>query len=245
MALPKIDVPTFDIELPSGPKIKYRPFLVKEEKILLMAATDDDEEDSSKAIQQVLQNCLIAPEDLDIKTLPTFDVEYYFLKIRSKSVAETVDLHYGCQNTVVDDNNEPKLCNTVMQFEVDLDKVKTVKDKKHSTTIKITKDVGIVMKYPKLDISSKGINDENIEGVLDLIVECMESIYDAEDVYDMKDTPKDETKNFILGLTQKQFDKIKEFFLTMPKLKYKTKVICTECEFENSVEVEGLQSFFG
>jgi hypothetical protein len=245
MALPKIDVPTFDIELPSGPKIKYRPFLVKEEKILLMAAAGNDEKDSSEAIKQVLQNCCVLPEDLDISTLPTFDVEYYFLKIRSKSVGETVELSYGCQNMVDDENGKPKICNTIMQFEVDLDKVKTIKDKKHSTTIKLTKDVGIIMKYPKLDITSKGINDENIEGVLDLIVECMESIYDAEDVHEMKDTPKEETKNFILGLTQKQFDKIKEFFLTMPKLKYKTKVVCTSCDFENTVEVEGLQSFFG
>ena len=181
MALPKIDVPLFELELPSnGQKIKYRPFLVKEEKILLMAVDGNDEKESSGAIKQVLQNCCMFPEDFNIDDLPTFDVEYYFLNIRGKSVGESVELTYRCRNEVEDDDGNIKNCNVVNPFEVVLDNVKTVKNKKHKTEIKITKTVGLNMKYPKLDIATKGIEDDNIDGVLDLVVECIDNIYDAD-----------------------------------------------------------------
>ena len=249
MALPKIDVPVFELKLPSnGKRVRYRPFLVKEEKLLLLAVEGGDAKEGAAAIKQVLNNCTIEPKNLDIDSLPTFDIEYFFLQLRGKSVAETVDMTYSCQ---IKDEKTNQLCPGKFPIEIDISKVEVLRDPKHTNEIEIAPHIGVVMKYPKLDTTLENVfedeeeNAHEVDILINIIAECMESIYDEENVHQVKDTPKQEVLDFILGLTQNQFEKLREFFETAPKLYQKIEAECPTCKQENTIELEGLQSFFG
>jgi hypothetical protein len=243
MALPKIDVPTFEMTIPStNKKVKYRPFLVKEEKVLLMALEGKDRKEMANALRQIINNCCM--DDINVDELAPFDLEYFFLQLRAKSIGESLTLTYSCQS-----KKGKKNCENAIDFTVDVDKIKVTKNPDHTKQVGITDKIGIIMKYPELEDIMEGeikeIDDNDVDEVLNLVIACMESIYDENAVYKMKDTDKEETKKFLEDLTQSQFLEIKKFFDTMPKVKYETTLVCNKCEGKNKVEIEGMQNFFG
>jgi hypothetical protein len=236
MALPKLVTPEFETMIPSTKKkIKFRPFLVKEEKILYMALEGEDEKGIEGAILSVLENCILTP-DVDLTKLASYDVEYLFLKLRSKSVGEVVELNLQ-HGSDVD-------CNHVTKYNLSLEDVNVTFNDKHDYTLKIDEKYGVKMKDPSLvDIGdSDNIQKEDYDVILDLICNCVVCVYDEENVYD--DFTKDEMKEFLTNLTQVQFLEIQKFFETMPKLLTTLEWTCQECGKDESVVLEGLKSFF-
>jgi hypothetical protein len=240
MALPKISTPTFEMIIPSTEqKVIYRPFLVKEEKILLMAMEGKDRKETARALKQIINNCCI--DDIDVDKLAPFDLEYFFLLLRAKSIGETIDLTYACQQ-----KKGKTDCTNVIKFIVDIDEIKVIKNPEHTNKIDLTDTVGIMMKYPALEtIMGQELDDENVDAMLKIIIHCMEYIYDETDIHKMKDTDVAETQEFLEGLTQNQFIKIRKFFDTMPKVIYKKTIECDKCKKDNKIEIEGMQNFFG
>ena len=213
MSLPKISYPIFELELPSTKqKIKYRPFLVKEEKILLTAQVSGEAEDVVNSIRQVINNCILS-EGVNIDTLTTFDLEYLFIKIRSKSVNNIIKLAY---RDLEDDKR--------YEVEVDLDEIKILEDPNHTNKIAITDDMGMIMKYPSADIaSSLKILDGEMDIFFEVLKGCIESIYDSESVYKVSDYSSEELDEFVQSLDVNTFKKIQDFFATMPRLHYEVK----------------------
>lgn len=209
MPLPKIDQPLFDAIIPStGEKIMFRPFLVKEEKILLIAQSSNDETSVLKAIKQILGNCI--QSNINIDALATFDIEYLFLKLRAKSVNNIAKLSYR-------DNEDEELYN----FEVDLDKVEVKMPENINKKIKITNDIGMTMRYPSASITDKiGSYTSEVELLTFFVRNCIDTIYDAEDVYIADEYSDEDLNEFLDSLDVKTFEKIKEFFEAMPKLEY-------------------------
>lgn len=238
MSLPKPPVPTYDLELPStGKTIKYRPFLVKEEKILLMAMESDEEKQIKNAVTQIVKDCVLT-RGIKVEDLPSFDIEYVFLNIRAKSVGEEVKMNITCT-----DDDE-----TQVEYILDLNEVKVLKDSNHTNKIMLTDTSGIVMKYPGMDqfiqtqIMMKSLN---AEAVFDIIVNCVEQIFVDDDVYESKTTSKKDIEEWLGGITSKQFEKVKDFFTTMPKLSHTFKVINPKTKVESEYTIEGLINFFG
>ena len=242
MALPKLDVPIHELTLPStGEKLKYRPFLVKEQKLLFMANEGEDSKEMVDSLRQIITNCCI--DDIEVEDLPIFDIEYIFLQLRSKSVGEQSTLQFKCQNVM-----EESTCGGIVEMNLDLSKIKVHKDKKHNPKIQLTKDLGMIMRYPKIELLSEieGLTEgkEDMNEILKIIVKCIDNIYDSDNVYSAKDHTLEELEEFLLGMTQDQFEKIQLFFETMPKLKENVKYKCNKCGLEDAVDLEGLQSFF-
>lgn len=241
--LPKIDVPVYEIKLPSnGQSVRFRPFTVKEEKLFLMAYESNDAKYSVDTIIQVLNNCVVG--DVDIKELPTFDIEYLFLNLRARSVGEIVKLKYRCNNEVGTEE-EPKKCNSSVEMELNVLEIEASKNVEHSSKIEITENLGIVMKYPKMGLIKDNTDAEDFNSVLDLIINCIDYIYDKDNLYYSKDSTKEELTEFLDSLQTKDLEKIKEFFDTMPKLKKMVDFECKKCGYKENIELEGLQSFFG
>lgn len=241
--LPKIDVPVYEVKLPSmDESIKFRPFTVKEEKLFLMAYESNDAKYSVDTIIQVLNNCIIS--DIQVKDLPTFDIEYLFLNIRARSVGEIVKLKYRCNNDVGTEE-EPKKCNSSVEIELNVLEIEPTRDSNHSNKVEITDKLGIVMKYPKMNLIKDNTDVEDFNVVLDLIINCIDYIYDENNVYYAKDSTKEELLEFLDSLQSKDLEKIKQFFDTMPKLKKKIDFNCNKCGYHENIELEGLQSFFG
>ena len=238
MALPKLNVPVYEAVLPSTEKVfKYRPFLVKEEKVLL-TAQEGGEDAVLPAIKEIIKNCVQG--NIDVDNLPTFDLEYIFLKLRSRSVGEKATLGlkpWGCPQ------NNGELCKFTTEVEVDLEKVECIKNKKHSSKIMLTKDVGIMMKYP--DISQMKIEGNQVEFGMNIIKKCINMIFTKEETHERDSFTEKELDDFLDSLNSKQFTKINDFFETMPKLSYTAKYKCKTCEEEKETTIEGLQSFFG
>ena len=240
MALPKLTVPEYEAILPSTEKvIKYRPFLVKEEKILLTALEAEDDDIMADAIRQIVNNCVL--EELDVFKLPTFDIEYLFLRLRAKSVGEKVTLGlrpWGCPN------NEGKLCEKSTEVEINLEEVKVIKDENHSSKIMLSDDIGVKMKYPDI----KNINiidaDSAITG-MNIVRNCVDMVFTKDETFERDSFTDEELEEFIDSLNSDQFKKIKEFFDTMPTLKYTTKYKCGTCGEEKETILQGLSSFFG
>jgi hypothetical protein len=242
MALPKIDVPVYEIYLPlSKLKIKYRPFLVKEEKILLMAMESGEEKTVVDSLKQIINNCCL--QEVDVDNLPLSEIEYFFLQLRSKSLGEMVKLQYKCNNNVKNDVGEEKKCNNVMNFDVNVSDI-TLESEGHTNKIELTKKLGIVMKYPSISMAQNDNSENEVERLMNIIHKCVDYVYDEDSIYPSKDISEQELKDFIEGLTQKQFEKIKTFFETMPKLKKKLNFKCNKCSHEEEILVEGIQNFF-
>jgi len=234
MALPVLNNPNYEMALPStGEKIEYRPFLVKEQKILMMAMESKDTSSQSKAVVDIIKNCTFGKLDDKIETLPTFDIEYMFLQIRQKSVGETVDITVTCP-----DDGETKVPVTV-----NLEDINVIKTEGHTNVIMITDKIGMSMKYPTMkQIMSYDLNKlDSMEGTFGIIQDCLENIFDDEQVYD--DMSKKELSEFIEQMTTDQFQKVTEFFTTMPKLKHTVKVTNPNTGVENEIVLEGMQSF--
>jgi len=239
MPLPKINTPTYELELPSnGKKIKYRPFLVREEKILIMALESEDMKQITSAIVQILTDC-IQTKGVKVSDLATFDIEYLFLNIRARSVGETVEVNITCP-----DDGE-----TSMQMEIDIDAIKVQKDKNHKNIIKLDDNLSMKLKYPSLDqfVENNFEYNEDISDVnksLSMITSCIEMVYDSEESWDAVDCTKKELEEFIEQLNTKQFKEIETFFTTMPKLSHTIKIKNPNTKVESEVVLEGLASFF-
>jgi len=237
MALPKLTTPTYELEIPStDEKIKYRPFLVKEEKILMMAMESKSSADITQAVKDIVMECTF--NKVNISNMPMFDVEYIFLNIRSKSVGEVSKLKILCQ----DDGK------TYADVELDLNEVKVQVGDDHTNKIELTEDMGLIMKYPTIDsFSETGIRDINPSNMLDVISTCILQIYEkkGEKTYDPKDQTKKELTEFIEQLNTKQFKDVQKFFETMPKLKHEITVKNPKTKKESKVTLTGLNDFFG
>jgi len=232
MPLPKIEHPIHQLTLPStGKQINFRPFLVKEEKILLMAKQGGDEKEIVKALKQIINNCIL-DQDVDVDTFATFDVEYFFLKLRSKSVNNIVSLSYK-------DYEDEK----VYTVDVDLDTVEVIKNPEHTNKIKINTSVGVVMKYPSMEIFNKLSSTNEEEVAFDIIKKCIETVYDEENVYSAKDFSEAEIDEFVQNLDVASLEKILDFFKTMPKLYYEVKYT-NSLNNERTVPLDTLTDFF-
>lgn len=245
--LPKIDVPIYELDLPlSKKKVKFRPFLVKEEKILMMAMESDTDDSSLLAIKQIITNCCLS-DNVDIETLPITDLEYFFLNLRARSVGEIVDLQYKCNNKVKDEESgEEKDCNNVVKLEVNVLDIKPEISESHTTKIALSPNMGIVMKYPSFKVveENEKIQGGEVEKLMNVLINCIESVYTEDSIFYSKDISKEELSNFIESLTREQFVKVQEFFDTMPKIKKELDFTCKKCGYHENITVEGLQSFF-
>ena len=240
MPLPKISTPTYELELPSsGKKIKYRPFLVREEKILILALESENADQITSAIKTTLKDC-IQTRGVKIDELPTFDIEYIFLNVRGKSVGEAIDLVVTCP-----DDGE-----TTVPVKVYIDEIVVQKDPKHSTDINLDGNLTLRMKYPSLNQfiqNNFDFSDEEstLEKSFEVIASCIDMIFDADECWSAADCTKKELLSWLDGLNSSQFKEIEEFFSTMPKLSHTFKVINPNTEVESEVTLEGLSSFFG
>lgn len=244
MALPKIDVPTYETKLISnGKKIKFRPFLVKEQKLFLMASQSDDQKEILNVIKQVINNCVL--NEINVDELPTFDLEHLFIHLRARSVGEVVSLKYNCNNLIEGEDGSKKTCGGVVKFDLNILEIEPVKNKEHTNKIALTQKLGMVMKYPNIEMMDKiNISDENIDVVMDLIVNCIDYIYDDEEIYYAKDSTKTELIEFIENMQQNDLEKVQKFFETMPRIKKDLHFKCPKCKYEDDVLVEGIQNFF-
>lgn len=239
MALPKIDVPIHELTLPIlNKKIRYRPFLVKEQKILLMASESSDSETIERSIRQVLQNCCL--DNVDVSELSLLDVEYYFMHIRAVSVGEIVENKFRCQNIV-----DEIVCNNTMDVKLDLTKIKIVGLESYNDTIAITDKIGVKMTLPKYSVLEK-MKDrtEGVSFIFELIANCVEYVYENDQIHYTKDLTHEEVIEFLESLNQEQFENIQKFFELIPKLEKKTEVTCNKCGFHHTIEFEGIESFF-
>ena len=239
MPLPKINTPTYDLTLPStGKKIKYRPFLVREEKILIMAMESEDMSEITNSIVQILTDCILT-ENVKVETLSTFDIEYLFLNVRARSVGETVDVNITCP-----DDEE-----TQVEMTIDIDSIKIQKTRGHKNIIKLDDDLSMKLRYPSLQqfIENNFETGENISEVgqsLSMITSCIDMIYNDEESWESSDYSKKELDEFIEQMNTKQFKQIEKFFTTMPKLSHKVMVKNPNTGVESEVVLEGLASFF-
>lgn len=237
MALPKMNAPLYNVTIPSTKKeIKFRPFLVKEEKSLLLAQQSEDPKVMINTLKSIIENCVV--DDVDVNKLATFDYEYLFTQIRAKSVGEIVELLFLC-DTCDDDKAKTQVNLDISKFAVEF-------PEGHNNNILLFDDVGIIMKNPTLDTLDKleKIKEGDIDSIFDVVADCMESVYNTEEVFNTKDQTKQEVLDFLENLTQEQFKKIENFFLTMPKLKQIVEYDCPVCSKHHTKTMEGLASFF-
>ena len=249
MGLPTITVPQYTLTIPSTEKeIKFRPFLVKEEKILLLAMEGDEQKQIVAATKEIVQNCIFG--DIDVETMPAFDLEYIFLQLRGKAKGEVLELKYKCPQ-----------CEGEIPLAINLDDVKVIKHKDHTNKIQLTEELGVVMKYPDLELQEiigKTIEGKShVEGLFETIVHCIDYIYDTESTYPSKDHTKKELNDFLESLTDDHFQKISKFFDTLPALKHDVELKCPhkvkskgkqkdrkDCGYTEKMTLEGLGSFF-
>ena len=237
MALPVQSTPVYTLTVPSTEEtIKYRPFLIKEQKALLIAQQSEDISVMLDTLRSVIDSCIIGKADASKFAL--FDLEYIFSQIRAKSVGETVDLLFSC--TECDDENAK------VKITIDLTSLKVVKNPEHENKISLFDDVGIALKYPSLE-NAKAlamINEDDVDSMFKQTIECIEYIYDSNELYYAKDQSKEELEEFINNLTDEQFSKIKKFFETMPVLSHTVEYNCPVCRKSHSTKLEGISNFF-
>ena len=240
MPLPQIATPTYELVLPStGKKIKYRPFLVKEEKILILALESENQKQIADAIKSTLKSC-IETKGIKVDDLPTFDIEYIFLNIRGKSVGESLDVMITCP----DDGK------TTIESKIYIDEIKVEKQKDHSCDIKLDDTLTLRMKYPSLnqfiqsnfDFSNKEIS---FQDSMDIIASCIDVVFNLDESWAASDCTKKELNSWLEGLNSSQFKEVEKFFDTMPKLRHTVKVTNPNTKVESEVTLEGLTSFFG
>lgn len=241
--LPKIDVPIYELDLlSSGKKVRFRPFLVKEQKLLLMASQSEDPKESLNVVKQISKNCII--DDIDIESLPVFDLEYIFLNLRARSVNEVVNLQYKCNNKIKDESGEEKTCGSVEKFDVNILEIKPEKNPNHNKKIMLNEKLGIMMKYPTFEMIATLNGQTEEEILIELLVNCVDYVFDNDKIYYSKDVSKEELVEFIDNLQQKDLEKIQQFFETTPKIKKSLDFSCKKCGYKENIVVEGLQNFF-
>ena len=237
MPLPKINTPTYELVIPStGKKTRYRPFLVREEKILILALESEDMSQITNAIVEIMSACILT-KGIKVLELSTFDIEYIFLNIRSKSVGEVIEVNVTCP-----DDGETKV-----SMEINIDDIKVQKDKKHTNLIKLDESLSMKMRYPSIEQFVENnfeVRKQNVDQSLDMITSCIDQVYTEEEAWAASDCTKDELKEFIEQMNTKQFKEIEKFFTTMPKLSHTVKVQNPETKVKSDVVLEGLASFF-
>ena len=238
MPLPKISTPTYELVLPSsGRKIKYRPFLVKEEKILIIALESQDQKQIANSIKSILSNCILT-RGTKVDKLSTFDIEYLFLNVRGKSVGDQIEVMVTCR----DDEK------TQVPMSINIDSIKVEKSKDHKTDIKLDEQYTLKMRYPSLNEFIKtnfSVDEMKVDDTFDLIASCIDQIYSEEESWAQEDCTKKEMVEFLEQLNSSQFKEIETFFETMPKLSHKVKVKNPNTGVESEIVLEGLQNFFG
>jgi hypothetical protein len=250
MPLPTIPTPTYELTLPSnGKKIKYRPFLVPEEKIFLLTLEGlsdkaEDELQNKKnimlSIRQVINNCVLEPKDFEIESLPVFDLEYIFVQLRAKSINDKLDLYFEGNKDL-----ECEECRKSKHIEVDLNTVKVKRKKEHSNQVKITDDLIVTMKYPSFSLYTELETNTKLSDLMfDFIVECIENICDKDEVYEAKDYKKEELRAFVDSMSKKQYLKIKDFFDTMPRLEHRIEWECPKCKKKHHYDLTEIEDFF-
>ena len=240
MPLPKINTPTYELVLPSsGKKIKYRPFLVREEKILIMALETEDQKQITRAVIDILSSCIIT-KGIKLDKLATFDIEYLFLNVRSKSVGEQIEVNVTCP----DDEK------TSVPITIDIDSIKIEKNKKHTNIVKLDDSLSLKLRYPSMEqfistnFESAEESGNEIKTTLDMIISCIDNIFNDEESWPASESTKKELGEFLDQLNTKQFKLIEYFFATMPKLTHTLKVKNPKTNVESTVKLEGLASFF-
>jgi len=237
MPLPKISTPTYELVIPSsGKKIKYRPFLVKEEKVLIIAMESEDTTQIANAVKDVIKSCILT-RGIKVEELSTFDIEYLFLNIRGKSVGEEVEVLVTCPDDGV----------TKVPMTINLDEIQVQVDDNHSKDIRLDDTLILRMKYPSMEEFVKNnfvLGDVNVDDTFDIVMSCIEQVYNEEESWSAKDCTKKELKEFVEQLSSKQFKEIENFFATMPKLSHTIIVKNPNTGVENEVVLEGLGSFF-
>lgn len=235
MALPVIDTPRYTATIPStGKKFTFRTFLVGEEKILMLALESQSQESIVNAIKNIISTCTF--QKVDPSSLTTFDLEFMFLKLRSKSVGETVTLKLKCEK-----------CDKPTEVEIDLDSIQVDMTKVPSNKIKLTEKVGVIMKWPTIDVitdlASKSEKEQR-DMVYDVIISCIESVYDEKSIHSASDQTKEEMVAFIESLNSEQLGRVQNYIEAMPKLQHQAEFTCAHCKEKNSILVKGLQNFF-
>ena len=237
MPLPKIVTPSYELTLPSnGKKISYRPFLVKEEKILILAIESSSLKQISRAIKDILKNCILT-KGVKVDQLPTFDIEYLFLNIRARSIGESIELVVTCP-----DDNETKVNTTIY-----IDEIEVKRNDEHNTDIKIDDTYTMRMKYPSLDefIDENFNFDEQSDNSFEIIASCIDMVFSEDEAWESKDCTKKELTEFVEQLNSAQFKEIEQFFETMPQLSHDIEVQNPKTKVKSTVKLEGLASFFG
>ena len=233
MALPKLNTLTYELELPSsGEKLKYRPFLVKEQKALMIAQESEDDKLIENTFAQIINDCVF--DDVDPYTMPMFDIEYLFLRIRGKSVGEKVKLNLLCP----DDEK------TRVNVEVNLEEVDVQMSEEHTNIIKLTDNISIIMRYPCLKDMSGFDDTGEVSSIFDMIKRCIFEVHDGETVYNKVDISEKELDDFIDSMSTENFEHVTKFFETMPKLYHEVEVKNPKTKKKNKIPIEGLQSFF-
>tara|TARA_Y100001980_G_C14446662_1_gene231458 strand:+ start:135 stop:854 length:720 start_codon:yes stop_codon:yes gene_type:complete len=238
MPLPKIATPTYELTLPSSnKKIKFRPFLVKEEKILILAMESQDSKQIANAVKDMLGRCILS-RGIKVEKLSTFDIEYLFLNIRGKSVGEQIEVMVTCPDD--EKTQVPALIN--------IDNIKIKRDENHNPDIKLDDEFTLRMKYPSLNEFIKSnfnaTGDMNVDDTFDLIASCIDQVYSDEETWSSSECTKKELNDFVEQLNSAQFKEVEKFFETMPKLSHSVKVINPNTKKENEIVLEGLQNFF-
>ena len=241
MPLPTIETPTYELKLPSSnKKIKYRPFLVREEKILILALESKDEQQITNAVTDVLKKCILT-RGVNVDDLPTFDIEYVFLNIRAKSIGEDIKMTVTCP----DDNT------TQVPVTVYVDQIKVIRPKDHKTDIVLDDKMTLRMKYPSLSqfVENNFEVDDDPETVVNktfqVVADCIDTVYTGEDAWEGKDYSSDERMKFVEQLNSKQYKEVEKFFSTMPKLSHTIEVVNPNTKQKGNVVLEGLADFFG
>lgn len=234
MALPIVNSPKYSTVLPSsGEEVNYRPYTVKEEKVLMIALESKDQKQMLRAMKDVIGACI---EGIDPQKLTTFDIEWVFLKLRSKSVGENVDLRMKCQSEDCKETTDIKLNMEEIQMDGD----------PQMKTIEITDTVGVTVRYPTVEMVEKYDQDklQTVDGAFDMLVGCIDSIYDADTIYDCKNENPDDVREFVDNLTSEQFKDVASFFESVPQVKHTLNWKCSGCGKDNELELKGLESFF-
>lgn len=239
--LPRIDTPTYELTLPSTKKkLKFRPFLVKEEKILLMAQEGDTSEEKIDAVKQIIRNCIL--QDIDVDRLSTFDIEYIFIQLRSKSVGNIIQLNYKRENCA-DKEDGAGDCQIPFLLNLDDTKIENM-TQDHSNEIVLTDEISILMKYPDFSLMNQLVDAESYDDLVELIANCIEFIKDSDEMHNVSDYTSQDVKDFIENLTQNQFEKINEFFENMPETTCDVNITCSKCGFKKEMKVRGISDFF-
>lgn len=237
MALPMNTAVTYNLTIPStGQEVKYRPFLIKEEKALLVAQQSESPKIMMDTLKQVIKDCI--KDQIDVENLATFDLEYIFLQLRAKSVGEIVELSLKC-----DTCEDPK---AVAPVSIDLTGLQVEKNPEHTNKISLFGDVGVIMKYPSIETIEKlgSITDGDFDKLFDVVSQCIDSIYTNDEVFKTKEQTKQDVLDFLNNLTSDQFAKVQKFFETMPRLRKEISYTCPVCNKKHDKVLEGIGSFF-